>query len=169
MSREGWIAGTLTGVGIAGLVVLVALWSSPPPAEGPASDGPLGSVRLYVQGERGPWGLVPNRPEVDVSRPQTFVFQFFSDGTGPRDVRIELETDQGTRVLYDDVLTAPFADMIHMEKFGEADPDHLKVLVSVEADHSPVLHTEYRIRLVGADARKAEEASAPTPTPAGDR
>lgn len=154
MSREGWIAGSLVGVGVAGLVALVALWSSPGPPPAP-SDGELGSIRLYGQTEAGPMGLVPNRPELDLARPQTLVFQFFSKGSGPREVRIELETDQGRSVLYDEILTAPFQDTIHMEKFREADPDHLKVLVTIEAAHLPVLHTEYLIRLVGADPRKS--------------
>lgn len=154
VSREGWIAGSLVGVGVAGLVVLVALWSAPAAVPEP-SDGELGSVRLYAQTEAGPTGLYPNRPEIDLTRPQTLVFQFFSKGTGPREVRIELETDRGRSVLYDEVLTAPFQDTIHMEKFGEADPDHLKFVVAIEASHLPVLHTEYLIRLVGADPRKS--------------
>lgn len=154
MSRQGWNAGSLVGVGLAGLVALVALWSTPAPAPVP-SDGELGTIRLYGQTEAGPVGLIPNRPEFDLTRPQTLVFQFFSKGSGPREVRIELETDQGTSVLYDEILTAPFQDTIHMERFGEADPDHLKFLVAIEASHMPVLHTEYLIRLVGADTRKS--------------
>jgi len=154
MSREGWIAGSLVGVGVAGLVALVALWSTPRPPPAP-SDGELGSVRLYAQTEAGPTGLYPNRPEIDLTRPQTLVFQFFSKGNGPREVRIELETDRGRSVLYDEILTARFQDTIHLEGFGEADPDHLKVLVTIEASHLPVVHTEYLIRLVGADRKKS--------------
>jgi hypothetical protein len=153
VARDYWIAGTLTGLGLAGLIGLITLWSQGP-AEKPAADGELGVVRVWGQGPRGPIYLRPNLPVV-LPRPQALVFQLHVEkGTGPRVVRIELESNGETSTLFEEALTAPIVDTLEvLPKLEESAPDRLRVIVTIEAPHLSSVSVDYPIQLSGAETR----------------
>jgi hypothetical protein len=93
-------------------------------------------------------------------RPQELVFWFQVDGTGPRDVRIEVTAWDRRHVVFEDRFEAPvegrYLDVTL--PLDERAPDRLQLTTVVEPPHAMNLETTYRIRLEGPrDAR--DEAS----------
>jgi hypothetical protein len=129
------------------------LYSSRRPPEAVAG-GEVGEVIAYGQIPAGPIEL-----QADVvrrlPRPQDFAFQFRSQGFGPRFVRIELEVEERSSVVYEDRIGAP-TELDSLEfvlRVGDDDPDRVALVVTIEAPHAMSVTRRYPIELVGPERR----------------
>lgn len=145
-----WMAGTLLVAGSAGAAAHFAAGGPGCRPRDPASGG-IGVLRVYGQTADGPVALPPGTAS-SLPRPQELVFWFEVDGTGTRDVRVEVDVAGRRQVVAEERLTAPFPGS-YLEptvKLDERAPDRLTLRTVIEPPHAPNVVTEYRLRLVGA-------------------
>ena len=120
----------------------------------PVASGGVGELVVYAQTVEGPVALKRGRTSV-MPRPQAIAFQFSVAGTGPRLVRIDIESKGAIRTFHEVRFEAP----VDHEALGttlqldESHPDHLVLLVSVEAPHSSPKRRRYPIELATASYR----------------
>lgn len=142
--------GVFAALAVAALVGLGVFLARPPV---PAATGDIGTVEVYGQTPDGPKKLPADR-RVSLPRPQDLAFQFTSEGTGPRWLRIELDTGGDVSVLYEEQVTAPaFKDSLgYTFRMSEEAPDEVTVIVTLEAPHAMSRVERYPLRLIGADS-----------------
>lgn len=150
------IAGAVAALGCAGLAVTVLVLTRDDRTE--VGTGDIGTIEVYGQTKKGPAKLPQDR-RVPLPRPQDFAFQFTAEGTGPRFVRIEIETDGEVSVMYEDRHYAPqFKDSLgYTMRLSETAPDELTIVVTLEAPHAASRVARYPVRLIGADSPFWEE------------
>lgn len=157
-----WWIPVVTGAAVAaGLAAF--LWAGGPgPRWGrPAASGEVGRVVVYGQTPSGPVELRPSGL-LRLPRPQELVFWFQVQGTGPRDVRIEVVMGARRQPLYEARIRAPVeGDYLDVSlPLDERVPDRLQVDVVIEPPHAMNLTTSYEIVLEGGrgelDRRRGE-------------
>lgn len=121
------------GAGALALTAGLALRSEGPR---PPSAGEVGEVVVYAQFPNGPRPLRAGQ-KTTLRRPQHLVFRVHAVGTGPRWLRVELETETEIQTLHEAHLVAPLENhpLGFIARFGERDPDRFTVVVRVEAPH----------------------------------
>ncbi len=152
MSRRTQIAwAALTSVALAAAAVLAL--SGPSAEPRPEGTGDVGVLAVYAQVPAGPRRLPPGRL-VRLQRPQDFAFRFQAEGTGPRWVRVELETEGRRVVLHEEKRSTPSDEYIDFVlRLDEAHPDDVTLTVVVEAPHMMRAVSDFPIRLTGANTR----------------
>jgi hypothetical protein len=141
------------GVIAAGAAIL--LIRTEPPPEG---SGEVGEVTVFGQISSGPVPLPVERLR-RLPRPQDFAFQFSSTGKGPRYIRIEVETEASTSVVFEERFGAP-AEKEPLElmlRLGDEISDRVTLIVTVEAPHAMSVVRRYPIELVGPERPFWEE------------
>jgi hypothetical protein len=147
-----WVVAALLGVGAA--ATGLAIWVNSGgglrhPSPAPAGSGDVGVVFAFGQGAGGAIRLVPDRETV-LRRPQELTFQWWAEGTGPRRVRLELAIGEERTVEHDERVRAP-ADhegLPLIMRLGDATPDRLEIVATVEAPHAQPRVIRYPIRLL---------------------
>lgn len=144
-----WVAGVFFGVGLAALVGIYLVLRQPAP---PVGSGEVGEVVVFGQLPSGPAPLPPER-RVRLPRPQDFAFHLSSDGRGPRYIRIELEAEGMSSVVYEKRFGAPKErDALEFVlRVGDDYPDDIAVVVTLEAPHAMSVTKRYPVTLVGPE------------------
>ncbi len=142
--------GVFAALAVAALVAL-GVWLARPPV--PAATGDIGTVEVFGQTPDGPKKLPEDR-RVSLPRPQDIAFQFTAEGTGPRWLRIEIDTGGDVQVLWEELVTAPaYKDALgYTFRMGEEAPDEVTMIVTLEAPHAMSRVARYPLRLIGADS-----------------
>jgi hypothetical protein len=118
----------------------------------------VGEVTVFGQIPSGPVPLPPDRLR-RLPRPQDFAFQFSSTGQGPRYIRIELEAEGRSSVVFEDRFGAPAEKeaLEYVLRLDDDDPDRVALIVTLEAPHATSVVQRYPIELVGPERRFWEE------------
>lgn len=145
------VVGALSALGV--FVLGLVVWRLAATPDLPAGTGDIGTVEVYGQTPKGPQKLPADR-QVSLPRPQDFAFQFTAEGTGPRWIRIALESRGEVSVLYEEVHEAPaFKDSLGFTfRMSEEAPDEATMIVTLEAPHAMTREARYPVRLIGADS-----------------
>ncbi|MFO0728384.1 MAG: hypothetical protein U1E65_31705 [Myxococcota bacterium] len=161
--NRGAIGGAL--LVLAGLVALVIVGKNT--FQGPTSkaegSGDVGFVTVYAQLARGPVRLEPKQDRV-VPRPQDLAFQWTAEGTGPRNIHIEVRTvgpEPEVLAAHDERVFAPMkldslGWVVHL---GDAQPDHLEVVVTISAPHTASRTIRYPFTLGAHDPADGADPS----------
>ena len=118
----------------------------------PLGRGEVGEVTVFGQIPFGPVPLVPDEPR-RLPRPQDFAFVFDSTGHGPRYMRIELEADGLSSVVFEDRFGAPAEKeaLEYVLRIGDDYPDRVTLIVTIEAPHATSEVRRYPIELIGPE------------------
>jgi hypothetical protein len=160
LDRRAIGGGLLLLAGVTALVVVGKNTLHGPPSKAEAT-GDVGFVTVYAQLARGPVRLEPNQDRV-VPRPQDLAFQWTADGTGPRNIHIEVATASGEILAtHDERVFAPMkldslGWVVHL---GDAQPDHLAVVVTISAPHTAARTIKYPFTLGAYDPSEFPDAS----------
>ena len=132
----------------------------------PAASGAVGVVEIYGQRKDGPIRVWPDRP-VALPRPQHFAFRFSAEGTGPRLVRIEVETSSRRYVAYERFHYAPASNesLEYVLQLAEETEDEVELSTTIETPHARAVTSRFPVRLTGSRRRFWEAGSAPTAKP----
>jgi len=149
--RSSWIPVAAAAGLVAGGAAFFAAGGPGFGSSRPDATGGPGRVTVYGQRAAGPVRLIPGRAQV-LPRPQELVFHLVIDGTGPRDVRIEAETEGRRRVLYEARWRGPVEGryLDFSVPLDERAPDRWTLVVVVEPPHQMNLESRYPIALVGS-------------------
>ncbi len=136
-------------VGVVTLIGAVLLYPSDPL---PPARGEVGEIAVFGQLPAGPVRLTPDRLR-RLPRPQDFAFQFTSKGEGPRYLRVEMEAEGVSSVVYEDRIGAPKEkeSLEFVLRVGDDYPDHIGLVVTIEAPHAMSVIRRYPIELVGPE------------------
>ena len=145
--RDVLLAMGLLCVGVAGFAGAATILRDAP-APRPRADGEVGELYVYGQTPQGPRLLSPGRA-VALPRPQDFSFQLDVEGSGPRLIRMDVESEDGVSTLHEERTFAPakrrpLEYVLHM---SEEAPDYLALVITVEAPHLPPVSRRYPLRL----------------------
>lgn len=145
--RPRALAGLFVAVGLLALHGAAVLLEGAR-APRPEGAGEIGEVTVYAQSPRGPVPLTAGRT-ARLARPQALAFQLSARGTGPRLVRLAVDTGEGAQHLHEEQILAPArqVSLRHVARFGEEAPDALTLEVTVEAPHARPRTRRYPIRL----------------------
>lgn len=153
--REVWVAALLLGVGAAALAIVWAGREEQAARTGPLPEatGDAGSVLVYAQLAQGPTQLLPDRP-AHLPRPQDLAFQWTVRGTGPRNIRIDLESETSRLAGHQVRIEAPgeLEPLEYVLHLDQSVPDELTLIVTIESPHTRALVTRYPL-LLGAPSR----------------
>ena len=146
------IAGILLLIG--GCALVLAVWFLQPGSRRPSATGDVGRLEAYGQLPDGPVRLWPNRPRV-LPRPQHLAFRFTAQGTGPRTIRIEVDTSVERITAYEQRHRTPAegVPLDYVLKLGEQTPDHIDVWITIEAPHTSAVSSRFPVVLRGAKHR----------------
>lgn len=152
--REAILAATLLGIGAGGFTAsyLVHTHQADRMVPRPAASGDVGFLGVYAQSPGGPVRLQPQR-RVRLRRPQDIAFELDAEGTGPRQVRIELRSPDGRHdVVYEAAASTPARSLAldYVLHLDDRFPDELTLLVTVEAPHAMPYTSRYELLLEGA-------------------
>jgi hypothetical protein len=153
-ARERAVIAGLFGVGVAGFFAawLILNERSRQFVERPQGSGDVGSITVYAQRPEGPFRLQPGRLRA-LKRPQDLSFQWTVNGTGPRELRVEILSQGKTTVMHEERLSTP-ADQFPLEYVLHLDdkmPDELELVVSLEAPHTVGYESRYPLVVTGSD------------------
>lgn len=152
--RDSVVIAGLLGVGIAGFFAAWLIFSERAKqfVERPEASGDVGSITVYAQRPEGPFRLQPGKTRA-LKRPQDLSFQWTVNGTGPRELRIELTAGNETTVMHEERLSAP-ADQFPLEYVLHIDdriPDQVEISVVLEAPHAVGYESRYPLVVSGSD------------------
>ena len=163
--RDGIAAAGLVLIGLAALAAAyVVLDERPQFAERPEAAGDVGALIVFAQTPDGPVPLQPGRLRA-LPRPQDFAFRFAGRGTGPRWIRLEVEADGETDVVYEKQheMTGDTEALGFVLRFSEEMPDLVTLVTYVEAPHAMTVSSRFPFRLSGAETRFWEPAQESQP------
>jgi hypothetical protein len=163
LKRENVLVAVLLGFGFASFTVafLVRHKQRELMSDRPEGSGDVGSVAVYAQLHAGPVKLQVGRKRV-LERPQHVAFQFTAEGTGPREVRIEIVEPEGRSTLMNEtVLDAPKQDytLDYVLDLGDDIPDVLTLVVGIDAPHARGYASSYPMVLTGSEKYEAPRTS----------
>jgi hypothetical protein len=151
--RETMIAAALMGVGFAATLMIVAIQRQDGARRRarPAASGEVGVVAVYGRVDQGLLRLPPSTV-TRLPRPQDLSFQLTADGTGPRVIKIEMETDVSRTLMVEERAFAPAKGdtleyLLHLDQTA---PDAFRLIVTVEAPHAMAASLRYGVRLTGS-------------------
>ena len=137
-----------------GFAALVAAWMLSSSRARPSATGDIGLLEAYGQLSDGPVRLWPDRVR-RLPRPQDVAFRFSADGTGPRLVRIEVDTRDERITAYERMHSAPIHNesLDYVLQLSEEVPDRVDVWVTIEAPHASAVVSRFMLHLVGPARR----------------
>jgi hypothetical protein len=152
--RDPYLAAVFVGVGVAafGAAYLVYTERAALYVDRPEASGDVGSITVYAQRPEGPFRIQPGRTAT-LQRPQDLSFQWTVNGTGPREVRIELDTADKVTVMHEERLDAP-ADQFPLQfvlHVSDLMPDEAELVIVLEAPHSVGYESRYPLKITGTD------------------
>lgn len=144
----GVVFWTVLGLCVAGYGYLRA--GGPTCAGAHDASGPVGLVSVFGQLESGPTRLVAGRVN-RLPRPQRLAFDLRLGGTGRRDLRLEVDVEGATRVVFEETFDATVSSgyLEFLLPLDERTPDRILLRTVIEAPHDRNLAVEYPIHLVG--------------------
>ncbi len=145
----------ITGLFITGLTALAATaWLLHVRPLRPSATGDVGQLETYAQLAEGPTRLWPDRLR-HLPRPQALAFWWTVDGTGPRVLRVEVETGAERFTAYERVHDAPAEGdaLDYILRLDERFPDRVDVWVTIEAPHASAVTSRFPLHLVGPSHR----------------
>ena len=156
MQHRNQLAVALLLVGSAALATAAVVLTNR--ADRPAGTGDIGVLEVYGQLPNGPSRLWPDRART-LARPQDVAFRLSVDGTGPRLVRIEVDTASERFIAYEQFHYAPTRNesLDFVLQLGETVPDQLDLLVTLEAPHTTAIVSRFPIVLSGPNRRFWEQ------------
>jgi hypothetical protein len=148
ISREAKVSAALLGAGLTfALLAYERLRGGAGP--GPAT-GDAGVLLVYGQiAGRGPVRLDPD-VESQLHRPQDLSFVWSVEGTGTRDVIVELDDGAARTVEWSDRLPAPAKDepLPNLIELGDSAPDRFTLIVTIRSASARPRVIRYPIRLL---------------------
>jgi hypothetical protein len=171
LGHPAFRVGLALAFGFAGLIVLwLGFRDHSRPL--PEASGDAGFLSVYAQTPGGPVRLVPGRT-ARLPRPQDFAFQWSVDGTGLRNVQIEIDEKDRRYMVREMRLDAPASNesLALILTLGEEMPDLFEIYVTVESPHMMPYTSRYPIRLTGKNQRfwVKDPAATSTSTESGSR
>ena len=143
-----------TGLLVVGTCALIAAGTVAIPRKRPVAMGEAGQLEVYAQLSDGPTRLWPDRIR-RLPRPQQLAFRFSVNGTGPRLVRIDVETEHERFTAYEDIHYGPAdkASLDYVLRFDETTPDAVNIWTSIESPHTMSISSRFPLQLVGGSRR----------------
>lgn len=145
----------ILGLLITGLAALAAAaWLLNVRSGRPPATGDVGQLEAFAQLADGPTRLWPDRLR-RLPRPQALAFRWTVDGTGPRLLRVEVQTGDERFTAYERMHHAPAdnASLDYVLRFDEGAPDRVDVWVTVEAPHASAITSRFPLHLIGPSHR----------------
>lgn len=132
----------------------------------PDASGDVGVLEVYGQQRDGPIRVWPDRP-ISLPRPQHIAFRFSAEGTGPRMVRIEVETSSRRYIAYERFHYAPASNesLEYVLQLAEETEDDAALWTTIEAPHARAVTSRFPVRLTGSRKRFWEPGSRPAAKP----
>lgn len=168
--RNGPPYAIASGLVVVGLVALAtSAWLIGRGTPRPSASGEAGRLEAYAQLPNGPARLWPGRPRT-LPRPQHLAFRFTAEGTGPRTIRIEVDTSVERITAYERRHHAPAngEGLDYVLRLGEDMPDRIDVWVTIEAPHTQPVSSWFPIVLQGPRRRFWERSERDEPPPSSD-
>ena len=164
------IAAVLAAVGCVFLGLAIAIaWDREVLREPPPATGQTGVLLAFGQLPDGPLQLHHGLP-MHFYRPQHIAFQLKVNGTGPRQVQVELDDGRRRYTMYVARVECPtdgeYLNLPYVLYLDDRFPNALDVIVTVEAPHAVAATSTFPLRLGENPARTPKTATV-TPSAPG--